>query len=87
MNYHNLREICDRYGLHVSYKIAGRWEEDNREVGLEYLLSVKKDPESAQGPIRVLGRVGLGELKRMGQDRLEQLVVGCSLMSMSSAEQ
>jgi len=83
MNYHNLREMCDRYGLQVSHNIAGKWEEGDREVGLEYLLSVREDFGPGCWPIRVLGRIGWGELRLMEQDQLEELVVGCSLASFS----
>lgn len=80
MTYHNLRELCERYGLQVDFNITGQWEVGDRELGSGYRLYVWEI--NSPWPIRVLGRIGLEELHEMSYSDVERIVIGCSVEAM-----
>lgn len=89
MTYHDLRELCERYGLQVDFNISGQWAIGDSELGSGYRLYVWEIMEGASRhpwPIRVLGRIGLEELRDMSYIDLERVVVGCSVEAMGDAD-
>jgi hypothetical protein len=84
MTYHDLREICDRYGLQVDFDITGQWTMDDPEAGPGYRLYVWEI--ASAWPIRVLGRIGLEDLRDMSYADMERAVVGCSVEAMGDAD-
>lgn len=85
MNYRDLREMCERYGLQVNLDISGQWAMEDGEPGAGYRLYVWEVLETGSRnpwPMRVLGRIGLGKLRDMSYADMERIVVGCSVEAM-----
>lgn len=85
MTYHDLREMCERYGLHVDFQISGQWMVNDPQPGPGYRLYVWEIVGTGW-PIRVLGRIGVEELRGMSYDDLERVVVRCSVEAMGDAD-
>ena len=84
MTYHDLRELCGRYGLQVDFDITGQWTMDDKVPGSGYRLYVWEI--YGAWPIRVLGRIGLEELRDMSYTDMERVVVECSVEAMGDAD-
>lgn len=82
MTYHDLRELCERYGLQVDFDITGQWTMDDEVPGSGYRLYVWEI--SGAWPVRVLGRIGLEELQGMSYSDVERVVVECSVEAMGN---